>query len=782
MSRRLACGFATTALLLLLSAAASAQVQKLVTDFENPAWTPFITEVMFRNPSLSGSTIGLDPNDGDLTYLTDRTLDPFSVVHSGNRASAVTWGWLHPNYHTSWIRLVTFNPAALPNPAVHLAGKVRFWASAKAYTNNTYGVPVTTGKLYLGIGIRETGQGVGLGGNGGISGDVEWVGLNGKISEIFSGTNGVCDTVKDPNSDDVQLVPLGGAAGADTPCISAGPDGILQTAAAGDDVAQVTPIGMYLMPTDGVMREYVFDLPALQTAGKVFSFSGDGILGATPNNRGTLDHLTLTNDVGNGAVNAKVFLVNIDDVRFEAPIIDPPAILTDPNKPLPLDETLRVGSVDPNASLVEIFRIPNSGSPVLIGSTVPGGLTAVDVAVTPLPSNTRVVARQTVGANVSDNSTPVIVASLGNGPLRVATAMRETDAYDHNLACGADGTGYDPSQPSTLEFVGASTQDGFGVPACPRYVPQNAWFEIQFNPCDPDYGVAEFSGNGVLGLNPAPNWTNGVWEGLYFRIDELSPTTGPFTVYLDDLTVKDSLGNVLCVVDNFESYAANAWYIVADCTGNGMADTTAVGDDVQVVPSGSATFCGQIIVAPGPNGVLDTAPAGDDARSPLHARFNLPSVAGTSVGLATTPDLTIVTNEQAHSGSKSVKVQWAFTDASNLQSTLRLTTNGSTATNPPQTLVNPDPVVRFSNDGTFCDGVGDLRYSVWVRLAPPAVPGDCDQDGDVDLRDLACFQQCFGSLGTACPEFDIAPNHNPDGHVNIGDFLLLEYLFVGPQL
>jgi hypothetical protein len=765
---------------MLWSAVASAQFQKLVTDFENPGWPAFFTEVMFKNPGFSGSTVGID-TAGNVTYLTDITQDPFSVAHSGIKSSAITWAWTNPAYHTSWVRLVTINTAELPNPAVHLAGKVRFWASARAWTDGNFTTPVNTGQMYLGIGVRETGQGVGLGGDGGISGDIEWVGLNNKLTELFAGTNGVCNTSKDPNSDDLQLVPLNGAAGPDTVCIAPGPDNILQTAPSGDDITRTTPIGLYLVPTDGVMREYVFDLPALEAADKVFAFSGNGTLAATPNNRGTLEHLVFTNHPGNGAVNAKQFLVNVDDVRFEAPIIDPPAIVTDPNKPLPLDEILTVTNVDPNASQVRIYRLPNNAPPVQIGSVAPGGQQTLDVAVAPLPSNTRIVAQQTVGTNVSDDSTPVIVAPLGNGPLRIAMAVRESDPYDHALGCGADGTGYNPDAPSNLEFIGASAQEGFGVPTCPRFAPQNEWFEVVFNPCDDTYGVAPFSGNGILNLNAAPNWTVGVWEGLYFRIDELSPTTGPFTVYIDDLTVKDNLGNVLCLVDDFEGYAPG-WYIVGDCTGNATADTVAAPGDIQVVSAGSPVFCGQIIVAPGPDGILQTVPAGDDGESPLHARFNLPGVAGTNVGIAATPNLTIVTDEEAHSGVQSTKIEWAYIDASNLQSTLRLTTNGSLATNPPQTLVNPDPVIRLSDDGTFCDGAGDIRYSVWIKLAPPAVPGDCDSDGDVDLHDMACFQDCFGSPASACPMFDIAPNHAPDGFITNADWQLLAYLFVGPQL
>ncbi|MBI5763109.1 MAG: IPT/TIG domain-containing protein [Planctomycetes bacterium] len=46
--------------------------------------------------------------------------------------------------------------------------------------------------------------------------------------------------------------------------------------------------------------------------------------------------------------------------------------------------------------------------------------------------------------------------------------------------------------------------------------------------------------------------------------------------------------------------------------GNGTSETTASGDDVQVVTSGNAASAGAAVVAPGPNGRIDTTPAGDD--------------------------------------------------------------------------------------------------------------------------------------------------------------------------
>jgi hypothetical protein len=46
--------------------------------------------------------------------------------------------------------------------------------------------------------------------------------------------------------------------------------------------------------------------------------------------------------------------------------------------------------------------------------------------------------------------------------------------------------------------------------------------------------------------------------------------------------------------------------------GNGTANTTATGDDIQVVASGAAAAAGAVIIRPGPNGVIDSTPGGDD--------------------------------------------------------------------------------------------------------------------------------------------------------------------------
>lgn len=764
------------AVAVMIASPASAQFITTVTDFESVVGsTDFVSEVIFGDPSLSTTTRGVGTAIADNSYLSETSLapSPFTEVSSGVRSMAITWAWENSADHSSWIRLTTLGTEFLPTPALHLGGKVRMQMGANAWTDNTFVTQSTTGNLLVGLGVRETGLGTPMGQEGGNSGDVEWVGLTDRLIEIVSGSNGICDTMADGASDDVQLVGVGLAAPNNGACVGVGTDGFFQTVAAGDDAVLTTPVGKFSVPTDGIMRLYEFDFPALGSNGEVFGFTGDSVLGATPNNRGVLDHLVITNDTANAAANANVIFMFVDDVVFEAPVPNPPTIPTAP-PPAPLDETVTVENIDPTATLVEVIQLPST----TLASFDPLGATTMIASTGPLPANVELVARQTVSAVLSDNSTPVLVISEGNAPLRLATAVRETDAFDHGLLCGDDGTGFDPNQPSTLEFIGANSTSAFGVPDGRTFSPNANWQEVTFDPCVD--GITVFSGNGAIDLN-STGATVGVWEGLYFRMDNNSPSRGPFTVYLDDLTVKNADGVGLdCTVDDFESYTPST-FIVGDFAGNQTADTTALGDDVQVVGVGMATFPGQIIVSPGTNGVLDTVAEGDDGTSPLHARFNFPGVAGTNIGVDATPDLSAVSDEQAFSGTKSLKIEWGFTDTVNLNNTLRLTSNGSTATNPPETFIGPDPVIP--TELIPCgDGV-DVVFSVMMLMQPPPIPGDCDGDGDVDLEDMACFQQCMGEspVPVGCEKVSLAPNGAPDATIDLADYTLFNVLVSGPK-
>ncbi|MCK4658063.1 MAG: hypothetical protein KAV82_00945 [Phycisphaerae bacterium] len=84
------------------------------------------------------------------------------------------------------------------------------------------------------------------------------------------------------------------------------------------------------------------------------------------------------------------------------------------------------------------------------------------------------------------------------------------------------------------------------------------------------------------------------------------------------------------------------------------------------------------------------------------------------------------------------------------------------------TIGQPDAGVISS--GTFTLGGG-----FWFECPP----GDCDNDGDVDLDDFVGFQVCFagpgGGLGPGCDCFDF----NADGDVDLVDFAGFQEEFNG---
>ncbi len=142
----------------LLSAAVAAQTFP-ITDFEAFPAPSGNGSVMFRQPSFSGSTGSfIDGAVNTTQVVTDRAF-------SGAKSLWVNWRFV-PDRPAAWLRLTTFNTANLPNPALDFAHALRF----KMY------VVSGTPDVYVTLGVRETNTTAPIGGNGGASGGIEWIG------------------------------------------------------------------------------------------------------------------------------------------------------------------------------------------------------------------------------------------------------------------------------------------------------------------------------------------------------------------------------------------------------------------------------------------------------------------------------------------------------------------------------------------------------------------------------------------------------------------------------
>ena len=82
------------------------------------------------------------------------------------------------------------------------------------------------------------------------------------------------------------------------------------------------------------------------------------------------------------------------------------------------------------------------------------------------------------------------------------------------------------------------------------------------------------------------------------------------TTYPGMILVLPGRNGVLQSTENTDAIEYRGGVIVDG--GNGVCDTTAVGDDRPIVPNGTAAGMGTIVVLPGNDGLLQTAPEGDD--------------------------------------------------------------------------------------------------------------------------------------------------------------------------
>lgn len=422
---------------LVWPAVVGAQFPSEVVGFNGPPIDDPEAHEMFQPPQVSGTTSEfIVPN---VTGFDNNNFFRASGLQSeGPAALEAHFIWDNVMEPDAWVRLTTFNGAERPNPSLDTRGKVRF-----KITNRSQ---IFQGEVGLCIGVRETGGAdIPQMQDGGTSGPIEWVGTDTAVNAIIAGPDGLVDTAA--TGDDVQEYPVGydiiaNDLPAGTAVISPGVNGEIDTTPVGDDenragyrigangsrlplpaiTVPVSPSPLFLewdLATGNVFVCTTEDPGTLEWSnctnqgGGIAGFTGNGTLSDAPDDRGTFEHLAVTNLVDDSATNIDFA---IDELRFEATVPDP--------TPPP---SIRGPVVESDAE-VEVDCIPDATSAELfIDGGLQGSVTPVDGVATfgslTLGIGDTLTATQTANGVTSELSPPVVVYAEG-------TALAENfDAY-----------------------------------------------------------------------------------------------------------------------------------------------------------------------------------------------------------------------------------------------------------------------------------------------------------------------------------------------------------------
>ena len=142
----------------------TAVVTENVVDFQTFSGGTANGIVMFHQPSYSSTTsafLGASPNESSVT----------NTAPAGNSSTRIMKVLCNFKTGTTnpWLRLTTFNAQNIPNPTINLSGRLRFdiW---------------TDKAIKLGLILRESGTTAAIGGDGGTTGSVEYVGVTNVVS------------------------------------------------------------------------------------------------------------------------------------------------------------------------------------------------------------------------------------------------------------------------------------------------------------------------------------------------------------------------------------------------------------------------------------------------------------------------------------------------------------------------------------------------------------------------------------------------------------------------
>ncbi len=522
-----------------------------------PINEPATSQEMFRHPQFSGTT-----NEFIVANESDPNLPPFSFnaayrasgdQSAGDAGLKVFFNWADPNDPDAWLRLTTFEGTERPNPALHQGGMVKF----KLYNRSQ----LFFGEIGICLGIRETGTEVAQLEDGGTSGTIEWVGVDETPNAIIAGEDGLVDTAA--SGDDEQVYPVGYDLNTDpnspdlrVAVVLPGPNGVLDTAPAGDDEVRFgyyigwnnaeRPIPAVTLPPDNEAYDVTFDLatgdvaigdpnvPGNWTLAGITPFTGDGEL--DPNARGTLEHIAFTSQ----ADGATLIDVTIDEMQFSAPEPDP-VLPPTVRWPIIAGETMvTVTGIMAVADEVRLYRGTGSLNDPNVALN-PAGSDTVVFNIAPAAAGEVFIATQRNGQNgiVSEPSAPVTV--LPDPPL-----------YTFSILLDESGSGSCSYADPGWEWVGVTDVQTVSGKWSPEgqavFANDAAWQTVDIPLDDDSLVIGSLGGNGALAESPVGFYT---MDSLWLTRVAADPNV-PWEVFVDRVELLDGDGLPMGVVLDME--------------------------------------------------------------------------------------------------------------------------------------------------------------------------------------------------------------------------------------
>ncbi|MFH1745641.1 MAG: hypothetical protein ABIG44_01220 [Planctomycetota bacterium] len=527
--------------LLLMPTAAWAQYPSEVVGFNGPPIDEDGAHEMFQIPQWSGSTdtfvipntSGFDQNNAF------RTGGWFS---EGVASLDVFWHWVDNADPDAWMRLTTHNAAERPNPALDTQGKVRF----KLYNKSD----LWSGNLGVCLAIRETGVVVPQLYDGGVTGDLEFVGVNDStLTLIKAGPDGVITSTLGGDDLIVDLDP--DEIGEDL-VISWGDNRQIESTL--DAVNDEGHYGVYCTPDGGIVPIPAIQLPPRAISpyvlewnlltgevtvdggaavGGIAGFTGNGVLDVVPN-RGTLDCIAFVNDPADTAAILDVF---IDELQFEATEPDP---VVPPTVVWPIingDDQITVTDIQTGADLVELWVQEEPDPPELVEQIAADPPNDAVFTLSPTAQTDQIYyARQ----HVPDSD---VWSELSDG----VTVLPFPPVMTFSLLVDEGGLG-SCSPILDWEFVAVTQAASWNPLGTLLFADDGVWQTIDIPLNDDDLVLNGYLGDGILG--PSPNGYYTI-DTVWFTFPQAGQL-GPWHVLLDSMQVIDEFGQPGEMLMDFE--------------------------------------------------------------------------------------------------------------------------------------------------------------------------------------------------------------------------------------